>query len=354
MEAFKLTLPNGAFLSGRSNFPPPSLHSGQIRPLIVCLHGGSYDSQYFDSHSDQSILNLSSCLKIPVIAIDRPGYGASTLAPDVENASTYAQAQGIYLNSVVFPALWQAFADRAEASAIVLLSHSIGAMIATIAAGSYRDFDSKNYPLAGIILSGTGSELVEGPRQGMLHLLEERVDFIQFEPTPKDAIMLQLPHMNLAPLEMRQFTEQLNRPVPQGELRDINTTWLTYWKKYSTNVKVPLLYGLGEFDGLWTSSTDALTVYKAAFPQSPSVTGEIVPMAPHCMELSFQSQAWYMKCFAFAIECVVAKSLRSTVQVDEHACGDRSAVSREESASPAGITTIIYSTTSYGEGNRDG
>lgn len=322
MEPFKLFLPNGAIISGRYNFPPRYSKSAQIRPLIVCIPGGSYDSRYFDVQGAQSIFNLSSCLQIPVIAIDRPGYGESTPAPDFENAPTYAQAQGIYLNSVVFPLLWQTFADSAEASAIVLLSHSIGAMIATIAAGSYTGLE--DYPLAGIITSGIGSELVEGPRQGMLRLLDEPAEFVQFEATPKDATMLQLPHMNLAPMEIRQFTEQLNQPVPQGELRDINTTWLGYWKDYSTNVKVPLLYGLGEFDSLWTCSAETLAVYKAAFPESPKVTCEIIPMAPHCMELSFQSQTWYMKCFAFAIECIVANSLRSTVQVNDDS--DRRAV----------------------------
>ncbi|KAE8162396.1 Alpha/Beta hydrolase protein [Aspergillus tamarii] len=252
MEPFKLFLPNGATIPGRYNFPPRYSRSAQIRPLIVCIPGGSYDSR---------------CLQIPVIAIDRPGYGESTPAPDFENAPTYGQAQGIYLNSVVFPVLWQTFSDSAEASAIVLLSHSIGAMIATIAAGSYANLE--DYPLAGIITSDIGSEL--------------------FEATPKDATMLQPPHMNLAPMEIRQFTEQLNQPIPQGELRDINTTWLGYWKDYSINVKAPLLYGLGEFDSLWTCSAETLAVYKAAFPKSPNVTCEIVPMAPHCMEFSFQS-----------------------------------------------------------------
>lgn len=313
MEPFKLSLPNGAILSGRYNFPPKDPKSVQIRPLIVCIPGGSYDSQYFDVQGAQSAFNLSSCLKIPVIAIDRPGYGASTPAPDVENATTYAQAQGIYLNSVVFPALWRTFSDRAEASAIVLLSHSIGAMMATIAAGSYTGLE--NYPLAGLITSGIGSEIEEGPRQGVLRLLDEPAECVQFEITPKDAMMLQLPHMNLAPVEMRQFSEQLNQPVPKGEIWDINTTWLGYWKDYSTNVKVPLLYGLGEFDGLWTCSADSFAVYKAAFPNSPNVTCEMIPMAPHCMELSFQSQAWYMKCFAFAIECIVGQSLRSRVKL---------------------------------------
>lgn len=315
MEPFKLSLPNGATVSGRHHFPSRDSKSFHLQPLVVCIPGGSYDSRYFDVQGPQSIFNLSCCLNIPVIAIDRPGYGASTLIPNVETAPTYAQEQGIFMNLTVLPALWQTFGDRAAASAIVLLSHSIGAMIATIATGSYTGLES--YPLAGLITSGIGAELVEGPRQGMINLLDEGAELIQFEAEPKDAIMLQHPRMNLAPPEMRQFTEPLNQPVPHGELHDINITWLDYWKEYSTKVKVPLLYGLGEFDSLWTCSPGTLDAYKNAFPHSPKVTCEMIPMAPHCMELSFQSRAWYMKCFAFAMECTITKSLQSELQTDE-------------------------------------
>jgi len=310
MKPFKLSLPDGATVSGRYIFPDSEAKSLHPRPLIVCIHGGSYDSQYFDVDGAHSITNLSTVLKIPVIAIDRPGYGASTPAPTVENTPTYAQAQGQYLNSTILPALWQTFANRAQASAIVLLSHSIGAMMATFSAGSYTG--QEPYPLAGLITSGIGAEIDEGPRQGMLQLLSQATDeSIRFELAPKDAIMLNLPHMDIAPHEMSRFTESLNRPVPYDEILDINTTWLTYWKEYSSKVSVPLLYGLAEYDALWTCSQEAVDKYKAAFPQSPNVTCEIMPMAPHCIELSFQSQAWYLKCFAFAIECTMTRSLRS-------------------------------------------
>jgi pimeloyl-ACP methyl ester carboxylesterase len=346
MEAFKITLPNGGVVSGLYHFPSIDSLSLPIRPLVVCVPGGSYGAEYFDVSGAQSVLNLSKSLKIPVIAIDRPGYGSSTLAPDDETAPTYAQAQGRFLNSTVFPALWQEFGDVAKSSAVVLLAHSIGAMMATIATGSYTG--REGYPLAGLITSGIGSELVEGPRQGMLHLLSEPASLMHFEATPKDAIMLQLPHMNLAPLEICEFTERLNRPVPRAELQEINTTWLDYWKEYSTKVTVPVLHGLGGFDGLWTCSPKTLDAYKAAFAQSPKFTSEMIPMAPHCMEMSFQSHAWYMRCFAFAVECTVSRSLSSSNQVNKDKGGE-DALPEESASSPGGITTIVYSTTSYGE-----
>ncbi|KAL2784639.1 Alpha/Beta hydrolase protein [Aspergillus keveii] len=350
MEPFNITLPNGVVVSGLHHFPSVDSLSLQTWPLVVCIPGGSYGAEYFDVSGAQSVLNLSKSLKIPVIAIDRPGYGSSTLAPNDETAPTYAQAQGRFLNSTVFPALWQEFGHVAKASAVVLLSHSIGAMMATIAAGSYTG--REGYPLAGLITSGIGSELVEGPRQGMLHLLSEPAELMHFEATPKDAIMLQLPHMNLAPVDMCDYTDRLNRPVPRAELQDINTTWLDYWKGYSTSVTVPVFHGLGEFDGLWTCSPTTLDVYKSAFAYSPKVTSEMIPMAPHCMEMSFQSHAWYMKCFAFAVECTVSRSLSSSNQVNKDK-GSEDALPEESASSPGGITTIVYTTTSYGDGKAE-
>ena len=68
-------------------------------------------------------------------------------------------------------------------------------MMATISAGSYTG--PENYPLAGLITSGTGSEVAEGRRSDTLYLPTEHDDFVSFEPNAKDGVMLRLPHMNL-------------------------------------------------------------------------------------------------------------------------------------------------------------
>ena len=94
MEEFKLSLPNCAAVSGHHNYPPMDSKTPQNRPFLVCIHGGSYNSRYFDAQGAQSILPMLNSLNIPVIAIDRPGYGASTRAPDADNEWTYAQTQG--------------------------------------------------------------------------------------------------------------------------------------------------------------------------------------------------------------------------------------------------------------------
>ena len=49
---------------------------------------------------------------------------------------------------------------------------------------------------------------------------------------------------------MREFTEKLHQPVPRAELQDFKATWPGYWKEYTIKVRVPLFYGLAEFDDL--------------------------------------------------------------------------------------------------------
>lgn len=347
MEKFEIPLPTGGNISGRLSFPTTPRMPINL-PLIVCIPGGSYDAEYFDVDEDYSISSSSALAGIPTIALTRPGYGSSTPAPidDTDQNITYGQVQGKFLNSTILPALWQEFGSRTGATAIVLLSHSIGAMISTIAAGSYTGCEG--YPLAGLITSGIGTELADGPRKAMLHLLEETTGSIQFEITPKDAIMLQVPMQNLTDQKMCRHTNHLNRPVPPGELHDINTSWLGYWRTYSDRITVPVMHGISEFDGLWTCSPKILEEYKAAFPTSPKVTSEIILQAPHCIELSLQSKAWYMKCCAFALECVRWHALlpESAPMSVRPGSGKRET---EESLSQKGITTLVYSTTKVEE-----
>lgn len=222
------------------------------------------------------------------------------VAPGSED--TYAQQQGKYLDSVVIPAVWEEFGKPNSAAAVVILAHSIGAMIATVTAGSHGA--TKGYPLAGLITSGIGAELSPGPQKLSRDILASAPETITFDPVMKDALMLQLPGKDLASSEMTKYTEHLNKPMPSGEYRDINLTWLHYWHQYSHRVRVPLKYGLSEFDELWVSSDAALAGYCAAFPMSPRIESEIVYSAPHCIELSHQSKPWLTKCCDFAQECV--------------------------------------------------
>ncbi|KAE8370741.1 hypothetical protein BDV27DRAFT_119376 [Aspergillus caelatus] len=123
--------------------------------------------------------------------------------------------------------------------------------------------------------------------------------------------MLQLPHKALVDPAVCLHTERLNKPVPSAELHDINLIWLEQCSKYSTAIRIPLMYGLGDFHGLWVSTRDAVERYNSAFPGSPRVECGIVPMATPCIEMSFQGTNWLYRCFGFPCECAVSQGLLS-------------------------------------------
>jgi pimeloyl-ACP methyl ester carboxylesterase len=312
MQTFDLRLPGGNTLAGRIYVPVQPSKSQKYLPLIICVHGGSYDADYFDADPQHSVKFASQALHVPVISISRPSYGGSTPLPAITDGRSWGEQQGQYLNTTILPEVWREFGARSGATGVVLLAHSIGAMVATVAAGCH--LGTEGYPLAGLITSGIGVEHVEQSRTEMIKLLSGQPESILFDSQPKDALMLQIPHKHLVDPSVCMHTERLNKLVPTAELHDINTIWLGHWKKYSTEIRVPLMYGIGEFDGLWVSTEDAVERYKSAFPNCPRIECGIIPMAPHCIELSLQGKGWLYRCFGFAYECAISQGLMSETE----------------------------------------
>ena len=312
MESFTVELEEGAVTTGLLSLPSgraSCLHN--YLPLIICLHGGSYDAKYFDCDSDHSIATVASALAIPIISVTRPGYGDSTGLPPQTSKEvsdlTYAERQGRYINSTILPALWKKYGSQTGATAVVLLAHSIGAMMAIIAAGSHTG--SEGYPLAGMIVSGIGSEHEAVSHKAILGILSSKPDTVNLDPGLKDALMLQLPVKNLTNPSMQDHTARLNKPIPFGEIYDINVTWLNHWHKYTKAIRIPLMYAISEVDGLWSSTPKALQNFRDAFPSSPRIEAAMLPNAPHCIELSRQSRGWLTRCCGFALESASQKWL---------------------------------------------
>ncbi|KAK5465532.1 hypothetical protein LTS15_002095 [Exophiala xenobiotica] len=309
MEPFTLNLDDGGRTTGLVYLPPQRGGTQEFVPLIVCLHGGSYDAEYFDCDPEHSIASVASALKIPVVSITRPGYCNSTNAPSQSDGDdkTYAQQQGHYLNSTVLPAVWKRYGPDSSATAVVLLSHSIGAMMAIIAAGFHAS--CQGYPLAGLILAGIGSKHEAQSKAAVMGLLISKPDMVNFDPGLKDALMLALPQKNLTNPGMAEHTARLNKPLPFGEVHDINVPWLGYWHRYATAIEVPVMYSIGEVDSLWVSAPDAVQEFRDAFTSSSRVEAAVLPMAPHCIELSRHSRGWLTRCCGFALECVAERAL---------------------------------------------
>lgn len=158
MQSFKFPLSNNGTVTGVQSIPPESVRSSEYYPLIVGLHGGTYDSQYFDATPKVSASLASVAFGVPFIAIDRPSYdGTSSILPIPEDSSFHHET-GCWMHRYILPKLWSEVGVPNRCSCIVLLCHSLGVMGGTVAAALHAQDETPLYPLGGLIASGFGNK----------------------------------------------------------------------------------------------------------------------------------------------------------------------------------------------------
>lgn len=309
MQPFTISLPNGGTITGHSSIPDQVHAQPRGTPLLVGLHGGTYNSTYFDAYPGTSTEPTANALGIPFVSLDRPGYRGSTPYPADTVGEDDIEKQGRYLASIVFPTIWQRFGLTTGASSAIIISHSIGSTVATVA-GALND--STRFPLAGVIISGIGSAAhamseppqfeeakVPGYMETDLHLKLEQ--------------MLRLPQGLADPAPQLKYTD-VHNATPLGELTAIGTSWPQSWRKWAAQVTAPVLYSLAEFDNFWAAKssdgvTDAVKEFADAFVKSESVDAALWKGTPHCIEHSYMGRAWIARCFSFALECATRREL---------------------------------------------
>ena len=346
MEKFSIEIASGQTITGRHCLPHvnQSTFGKDITPLLVCLHGGSYDSEYFDAAAEYSWSKLNSSFGIPIVAIDRPCYGGSTELPhqhelgDAESP-TPTQRQAEYINSRVLPHIWDKFGLQCGASSMVVLGHSVDAMVAVQIVAAYSTQKTSLYPLSGLIVSGIGCQSrhhqgpggpqSRGPQSKDQTSQEgdetkaqepaqstEKKKFMNMERAQKDAKMLDYtadksPADLLIDPAVLSLTERLNHPAPLAEVIDVAVLWRTYWHREAAKVNVPVLYALSEADPWFDSSDAAVAAFAAGLTGSPKVIQSRIAKAPHCTELSLHGRGWMLQCGGFALECAVTSKLNS-------------------------------------------
>ena len=275
------------------------------RPLVVAVHGGTYTSSYFDADESHSVVRISKALGIPVIAIDRPGYGGSSPLAPILSQSSYIQEQAKYLHQTILPFLWERYAPELKVSSIFLYAHSIGGAITLVAASLHGSSKLPEvYPLCGISISGVGSKVNKLPMPEFeLDPQEMGGVLLGFPSEQKDHLMLGSPSF-YDPAILQQ-TERLQHKASLLELYDINVLWRGYWREYAASVKVPVLYTLAEHDNLWSNTGKDVEEFAVAFVDSPTVESRRLLAAPHCIELSLQGTGLYLRTFGFAVESAV-------------------------------------------------
>jgi pimeloyl-ACP methyl ester carboxylesterase len=255
-------------------------------PLLVCIHGGSYTSRYFDIPG-ASLLDRAEANGISAVALDRPCYGASS-ALQGEDVTFRHNADRL---SAAIDQLWKAHGQGH--SGVVLLGHSIGGAIAMIISSQRQ-----SWPLLGLVISGIGDVLPPGvadvwhsmpPGQPVTLAPEQRAAFMF---GPEDTF------------DPSGFTDHLASasPVPVQELLEVVDRWPGEAREFASKIEVPVYYGAAEHEKLWILNDKTVKEFVSAFSRAPYIESHVERGAGHCLDHHRAGAGFQLRELAFVLE----------------------------------------------------
>lgn len=271
-------------VSGRMAKGPASAADA---PLIVAVHGGTYDSAYFDVDG-HSLLARAAANGVPAIAIDRPGYGATPL---LDRADMTLRGQGRFLVAALAD-LWRLHGEGRPG--MVLVAHSIGAAISLFAAREPAEL-----PLLGVAVSGVGMRTPPEHRE-MWNAFPD-IDLVEMPDPVKDEVMFG-PAGSFRP-ESVMAARAANRTVPRVEIVDIVTTWAGHAADVLGAIRAPVHYRQGEHDRLWITGQGEVDAFAAALGNSARVDAAMMRGAGHCLDFHDVGAAFHLQQLGFAMQC---------------------------------------------------
>lgn len=252
-------------------------------PLIVAVHGGGYTSAYFDVPG-YSLLDRATGLGVPIIAVDRPGYGGS--GPVSADGSVF-RANAAALDHLISE-LW-----AGSGAGVVLVGHSIGAAV-SIALAARRP----EWPLLGVAVSGC---LLREP-EGFADRWAAIPGRTLMSPNDQKASRMFGPEWTRR-ADMPEASYAMNVPVLKAELVESSSIWLDMFRELAPEIVVPVQLRQGEFDRLWITDDEQVAEFAAALTSCPWVDAEIFPSAGHAIDYHRAGAAFQVQQLSFALTC---------------------------------------------------
>lgn len=253
------------------------------RAVVVALHGGATTSAYFDcpGHPELSLLRTAVSAGYTVIALDRPGYGASAAYPD-------AMARAEQRITLAFGAI-QRIAGAAD---LFVLGHSMGCELALHLAVQRPE-------VLGISLAGTGRRYHPAAQQ----LLKDASPVNR----PRGLRELLWEPARLYPSDVIGAGLSAGGTAYEGE---IVKTWPQQgFPTLAGQTTVPVQFLAGEFENVWESDVEALAGIGAMFTASPRVqTGELADSG-HNLSVGLTAENYHREVLSFARQCVADRRL---------------------------------------------
>lgn len=273
---------DGVTLSGLLAQPGSAAPEHEPGAVIVALHGGGMSAGYFHcpGRPDLSLLTLAARLGRTVLALDRPGYGAS--AGQLPDGLPLAEQA-----TVLRAALTQYARQHPTGAGYFLAAHSYGGKLAltTAAQHSVRD----GYRLVGADISGLGHRWAVDP------------------PDPGLADRRRTHHLHWGPLrcyapETFRHVTGMTAPMPQQEAAEL-CDWPAAFDALAPRIRLPLRLTFAEYERWWRHDDAALADMTARLG-SRRVLLDRQPGAGHNISLGHAARAYHLRLLAFLEDCL--------------------------------------------------
>jgi pimeloyl-ACP methyl ester carboxylesterase len=261
------------------------------RAVVVALHGGATTSAYFDcpGHPALSLVRSAPSHGYTVLALDRPGFGASALYAEefVDPARRVEMA---------YAAIDKILGERDRGAGIFVLAHSNGTELALRLAAD----ESRGGDLLGVEISGTGLRQQE---QARAVLSGASVDNI---PTGLRGLLWE--PAELYPDGIASAVRIKTGPISPGYEADVVATWAETVTELAARVRVPVRYVVAEHERVWSTDDAALREVTELFTSAPSAVAVRVPDAGHNLSLGHAAPEYHRGALDFAEQCRTRRS----------------------------------------------
>jgi pimeloyl-ACP methyl ester carboxylesterase len=265
------------------------------RAVIVAFHGGASTAAYFDcpGHPRLSLLRAGASLGYTVIALDRPGYGASAPYPD----AMQRPEQRVVL---AYGAVEKILGSNPSGAGLFLLAHSAGCELAV---RMTADETAEHAGVLGLELAGTGLQYADAANDILKTATATR------RPAGLRELLWQPAH--LYPAEVLSGITNSST----GALYE--ATMVKDWPRQdfpalAAEVHVPVQFSFAEYERVWQSDPEALAEIAAMFTAAPRFVISEQVGAGHNLSLSVSAAAYHLKVLSFVEDCVVARESATT------------------------------------------
>lgn len=276
------------------------------RAVVLALHGGGVSSAYFDcpGRPDLSLLRMGPSLGFTVVALDRPGYGASHPRADlfgnpaVRVRHTYAALDAL-------------LKGRDGGTGVFLAAHSAGCELAVRMAAEQR-----GRRLLGLEIAGTGTEhspalarrvasFARGPQKPSEPRAGAQNGRRSGPRWPGNRASLWGP-ASLYPPDVWDGAHRLTARSPSYE--STGPTWASgEFARVAPGVRVPVRVTVAEHEAVWRSDPAAAEAMTGLFDGSPWAHADHQKASGHNLSIGRVARAYHLKLLAFVEECVVRR-----------------------------------------------